>query len=41
MTRERLGAGGAIARITQALNLELDLGTRRQTHDLRSATEMM
>jgi lipid-A-disaccharide synthase len=41
LTRERLGAGGAIARITQALNLELDLGTRRQTHDLRSATEMM
>ncbi len=41
LTRKRLGAGGAIGRITRALNLELDRGRRRQTHSIRSATEMM
>ena len=41
LTRERLGAGGAIGRIAHALDLELARGARRQTHSLRSATEMM
>lgn len=41
LTRERLGAGGAIGRIAQAIDLELARGVRRQTHSIRSATEMM
>ena len=40
-TRQRLGAGGAIARIAHALDLELHRGVRRKTHGVRSATEMM
>ena len=40
-TRQRLGAGGAIARIAHALDLELLRGVRRKTHGVRSATEMM
>ena len=40
-TRQRLGAGGAIARIAHAIDVELDRGARRKTHSLRSATEMM
>ena len=41
LTRERLGAGGAIGRIAHAIDLELARGVRRQTHSIRSATEMM
>ena len=41
LTRERLGAGGAIGRIANAINLELDRGVRHKTHSMRSATEMM
>ena len=41
LTRERLGAGGAIGRIAHAIDLELARGARRQTNHMRSATEMM
>ena len=40
LTRERLGAGGAIGRITRIIDAELDRGLRRNTHGMRSHTEM-
>lgn len=41
LARQRLGAGGAIARITDILTQELDRGVRRSTQGMRSHTEMI